>query len=626
MDVDERTREEAAQDDVAVLIAIANPSRAAEVTAVLSQLLGDVEIIGPEGAHHLPRIAARRDLPALVVVDFAIAGASEIFERLQGVGATSILALVEERDVEAALAAGAEDVLVAPWTPSALVNRAQVARARLRRGGVRARSELARWPQETRDPLLVLDKSATILAHNSAAAALVGRAPEAINGTGLAALLGGDTLERTNAIDELISGECSDRLSGMRLVGADGHDVPCDLHVSRWWHEGAARIGLRVVEAAVDDVEEELMRIASFPELNPTPIFELSAGGDLMYRNPALLALPEAEQRTLVDDVRALVLGRRLSGAEISAREVPCGDRWYHETIHATREWDSIRVYARDITERKEAESSLTETLATLDRKVKERTADLRREVEIRKRAEEAALAANQAKSAFLATMSHELRTPLNAIIGFSELLREDAVDDQGIDDLDKIIGAAHHLLGLINDILDLSKIEAGRMELSVDVVDVRAIIELVAATTAPIAGARGNVIEAVIDPDVGTIVTDETRLRQILLNLTGNAAKFTKSGAIAIEAGIRGEWLEIRVRDTGIGIPSDKLAAIFEPFIQADGSTSREFGGTGLGLAISHKLARLLGGGIVVSSEVGVGSLFTVHLPAHPPPPVEEG
>ncbi len=276
----------------------------------------------------------------------------------------------------------------------------------------------------------------------------------------------------------------------------------------------------------------------------------------------------------------------------------------------------------------------IEETMALLEEKVAtehELQASLSRELEaaeIREReldeARRLADAANQAKSSFLASMSHELRTPLNAIIGYSEFLveeRGEVDEEESADVMAKIVAAGRHLLGLINDILDLSKIEAGKMELFVERLEVASLIEDVRATIQPLAADRDNRLVFNVADDVGPMHSDATKLRQILLNLLSNAAKFTERGELRLRAHRerRGEdpWVVIEVEDTGIGIPADKLDGLFQSFSQAERSTSSRYGGTGLGLAISKRLCLLMGGDIQAKSELGEGSCFRVELPA---------
>ena len=240
--------------------------------------------------------------------------------------------------------------------------------------------------------------------------------------------------------------------------------------------------------------------------------------------------------------------------------------------------------------------------------------------------AKDAAEGANRAKSAFLANMSHELRTPLNAIIGYSEMLEEDAVDDSrdaDVKDLKRIQGAGRHLLGLINDVLDLSKVEAGRVELHAEPFEVLPFVHEVTETLKPLMQKNGNELILHCSDHVGVLDTDMTRVRQILLNLLSNAAKFTEKGTVTLRVNRRetakheGGEIVFIVDDTGIGMTDEQLERVFEPFRQADASTTRKYGGTGLGLTMVKRFCRLLGGNVAVQTEIGKGTSFTATIPA---------
>ncbi|MGD9814134.1 MAG: ATP-binding protein [Hyphomonadaceae bacterium] len=238
--------------------------------------------------------------------------------------------------------------------------------------------------------------------------------------------------------------------------------------------------------------------------------------------------------------------------------------------------------------------------------------------------ARHAAEAANLAKSQFLANMSHELRTPLNAIIGYAEMLQEDAEDsgdDAAVRDLNRVLTAAKHLLGLINEILDLSKIEAGRMEASPAHFDPMCLLGDLVETMRPLAEANGNTISLAGEPLAGGAHTDATKLRQCVLNLLSNACKFTRNGQIEILTARREhngvEQLFVTVRDTGIGMSSEHMSRLFQPFVQADPAITQQYGGTGLGLTITRRLCQFLGGDVSVISTLGRGSSFTLHVPA---------
>ena len=238
--------------------------------------------------------------------------------------------------------------------------------------------------------------------------------------------------------------------------------------------------------------------------------------------------------------------------------------------------------------------------------------------------ARDEAVAANAAKSAFLAMMSHELRTPLNAVIGYSEMLKEelaeDGVTDTTMADLDKIKSAGKHLLELISSVLDLSKIEAGKIELDIGTVSVRQLVDYAASTVHPLIEPNGNRLVVEVPPEIGQVDSDATRLRQVLLNLLSNAAKFTRNGVITLRARREPgpqqvEQLVFEIQDTGIGMTAEQQGKLFQAFVQADTSTTREYGGTGLGLVICRRLCQLLGGDVTVSSVPGQGSCFTARV-----------
>jgi len=238
-------------------------------------------------------------------------------------------------------------------------------------------------------------------------------------------------------------------------------------------------------------------------------------------------------------------------------------------------------------------------------------------------KAREAAESANRTKSLFLANMSHELRTPLNAILGFSEMLQEEAAErnlQEFNADLQKITTAGRHLLGLINDILDLSKIEAGKMELHLETFDVAELVADVATTIEGQAVKNGNRLEITCAPGIGQMWGDLSKVRQGLLNLVSNAAKFTHDGLITVVAERQSmdgaDWIMFRVTDTGIGLGPEAVARLFQPFTQADASTTRKFGGTGLGLALTRRFCQMMGGDVMVQSVAGEGSVFTLLLP----------
>jgi signal transduction histidine kinase/CheY-like chemotaxis protein len=290
-----------------------------------------------------------------------------------------------------------------------------------------------------------------------------------------------------------------------------------------------------------------------------------------------------------------------------------------------------------EITQLGENFNQMTERLQdfyeNLEQQVQERTREL---VNERNKLDEAlkelavardqALEANRAKSAFLANMSHELRTPLNAIIGYSEMLQEEAEDlgqDSLLADLQKIHSAAKHLLQLINDILDLSKIEAGKMDLYLETFEVTPLIQEVVTTIQPLVDKRSNNLVIHCGDDLGVMYSDMTKVRQALFNLLSNASKFTEQGTITLaveRVKEDGEWFLFRVSDTGIGMTPEQVGKLFKEFTQADTSTTRKYGGTGLGLAITRRFCQMMGGDVSVESEPGRGTTFTIRLPSQSP------
>ncbi|WP_455365453.1 ATP-binding response regulator [Kaarinaea lacus] len=284
----------------------------------------------------------------------------------------------------------------------------------------------------------------------------------------------------------------------------------------------------------------------------------------------------------------------------------------YDELQHAN---DELK---EEIISREKVEVQLKLNRDHLEELVEQRTADLAV-------ARDTAIRANRSKSQFLANMSHELRTPLNAIIGYAEMLLEDAQDigdETSQQDLSKIHGAAKHLLVLIKDVLDLSKIEAGKIELELEEVDVTGMLEELKQTIFPAARENNNELIIEYDDNIGNIRADGTKLRQTLLNLLSNAAKFTQNGKIQLQAKRffenSDEKVTFSVSDNGIGLTKKEMSKIFDAFTQADSSTTRKYGGTGLGLAISRNFCRLMGGDLTVTSEKGQGSIFSIVMPVN--------
>jgi signal transduction histidine kinase/CheY-like chemotaxis protein/HAMP domain-containing protein len=327
-----------------------------------------------------------------------------------------------------------------------------------------------------------------------------------------------------------------------------------------------------------------------------------------LYPGIADLIVPGIKFR----DILRAVVDRQLIGL---AGKTP--DEWITERLrqHAVPKGSSEYQYNSTwvrISERRTPDGS-TVSVYTDITELKQRQTELERAMQLTDEA-------NQAKSRFLANMSHELRTPLNAIIGYSEILQEDAADkgdEAQVDDLQKIENSGRHLLGLINNILDLSKIEAGKMDVFIEPVDIQVLLDEVLSIVKPLAAKNENVIEVTCPADVGSFRSDQTKVKQCLLNLLSNANKFTSKGTLTLTvARDGGSQVTFCVSDTGVGMTEKQLGQLFQAFSQADATTAQRFGGTGLGLAITKHFCTMLGGDVTVESTPGEGSTFTIRLP----------
>ncbi|HET6546335.1 MAG TPA: ATP-binding protein [Rhodanobacteraceae bacterium] len=383
----------------------------------------------------------------------------------------------------------------------------------------------------------------------------------------------------------------------------------------------AANEALREENAVRRRAEERAAWLASFPERNPNPIVELDlTAGVVHYANPAAARvfpdLPaQGLRHSLLDGLREAATA--LVDGEMPAlhREIPVDGFLFSQTINYIEESRRLRVYSTDISERKHAEEALRNAKQDLEHKVAERTAELRS-------AKDQAESSDRLKSEFLANMSHELRTPLNAIIGFTGTLLmklpgplTQAQEKQ----LSTIRGSARHLLSLINDLLDVAKIESGKVELKFEPISCAGLIDEVATTLRPLAERKGLDFRTELPAGDIVVRTDRRALSQIVINLASNAIKFTETGSVVVAASRRrqpgGMGTELEFSDTGCGIRSEDQARLFQAFTQLDSSTTRRYEGTGLGLHLSQKLADLLGARITFRSEYGKGSTFTLTI-----------
>ncbi len=403
-------------------------------------------------------------------------------------------------------------------------------------------------------------------------------------------------------------------LIGDRPVGAMNvwHEDP-DKHFTE---EDLALLNLFGQQAAIaihnarlfQEARNQKQYFESVMHNSPVAIVTLNLQEDIVSANPVFTKLFGYE----LAEVVGKNLDNLITTPELRAEAVAYTRRARHRTAHGIAKRcrkDGTLVDVEILAVRVEVEGEPVGMMALYH--------DITELMQARREAEEA----NQSKSQFLANMSHELRTPLNAILGYSEMLAEEAEDDGNdvyIPDLEKIHSAGKHLLALINDVLDLSKIEAGKMELYLETFDVAELVEEVATTVTPLVSKNGNRLEVRCEESLGEMHADQTRLRQSLLNLLSNASKFTDNGTISVDvsADADDDMLVFRVSDSGIGMTPEQLARLFQAFTQADASTSRRFGGTGLGLTITRKFCRMMGGDVTVESEENVGSTFTIRLP----------
>ncbi|OCR02568.1 histidine kinase [Oscillatoriales cyanobacterium USR001] len=418
--------------------------------------------------------------------------------------------------------------------------------------------------------------------------------------------------------------------SNLQLVCIDLYERNSDRHWNRL-EISTTDLKFHFLDPDVDDITNNL------DFTTPAELLDRNSFKNLCSLDTDVFPTPSAPHTISLSTLNIPIrLGGQIVGI-LSHEQTDTFRQWALEERTFANSLANLVALAIESFERQRTQQALSNAKSELEVTVENRTAQLKNankllrfEIAERKNAEAAlqealhkAEAASRAKSTFLANMSHELRTPLNAIIGYSEMLEEIA-SEEGIQslrpDIQKIHNAGKHLLTLINDILDLSKIEAGKMELYLENFDLRDLVNDVVATLQPLTQKNRNSLEVYCSNNLGIVFADLTKVRQILLNLLSNAIKFTENGSIKLTATRElgeSDWIYLSVADTGIGMSVEQQQGLFEVFTQGDASTTRKYGGTGLGLAISRRFCQMMGGDITIESELGVGSTFMVRLKA---------
>jgi PAS domain S-box-containing protein len=462
------------------------------------------------------------------------------------------------------------------------------------------------------DPVFVSDLKGKILQANDAVSELLGfRRDEVIEQSLSRFISPEETREFTAALREVVAKGVT-RDARLKPRSASGEMIPTTLNASALRDASGTVIGAIGILRDMRELDKAQAYAESLIKFAPDPVFVSDLAGKILQANDAVSELlgfrpDEVIEQSLSrfispEETREFTAALREVVAKGVSRDARLNPRSASgDTIPTTLNASALR----------EPDGRLIGAIGIL------------RDMRELDKAREAAEIANRAKSQFLANMSHELRTPLNAIIIYTELLRDEAAErklDDFLPDLKKIHGAAKHLLTLINDVLDLSRIESGKLELHPETFQVGAMVRDVIATIEPLALKNANALEVQCPDAIGVMHADSTKVRQSLFNLLSNACKFTEGGKVRLEVEREtgtGDQIVFRVIDTGIGMTPDHLSKLFKPFSQVDPSATRRFGGSGLGLAITRSFCEAMGGDIRVESEPGVGSTFTIRLPA---------
>jgi len=425
--------------------------------------------------------------------------------------------------------------------------------------------------------------------------------------------------EKTEVIEKSVKENEIIEAAEAKFIRLDGSIIDVEISAVSVNFEGEEALHVVLRNITNEKIMREMVaNHARFPGENPNPVLRIDANGTLIYANTKSQALLHKWQCSLGEEIPPQwkeQIKQSLRRSQVVQVEEAVGNRVYTLALTPIQDAQYVNIYASDITERKQAEKDLRAERANLGLRVEESTQELRLANE--------ELARNaRLKDEFMASMSHELRTPLNAILGMSEALQEQIfgpLNDKQRHYLETIEESGYHLLSLINDILDISKIEAGEMHLMQDTIHVEDICRSSLAFISESAAEKHLKINRSLQENIPPFTADSLRMKQILINLLSNAVKFTpEGGSIGIEAMVNEErsLLKFVVWDTGIGIANKDTSRLFKPFVQLDSSLSRQYNGTGLGLALVYSLTKLHGGGITMESEPGQGTRFTITLP----------
>ena len=476
-----------------------------------------------------------------------------------------------------------------------------------------------------------VDTKGIVLDCNQTEADVLGYTKEEIIGQPIFAFETKECKELT--LRELHRGVMKKHVTGeRRFMKKDGTIIDTILDARAIYNDSGRVVGYRSIQTDITErkrAEEKMRLMALFAELNPAPVIRFDEEGKMLMANRVAYELFGSQLVTgmslppLLCDTEGLDINACIRDGTVLSHSVEIGNRFFHFVFRGIPDLGIGQIYGSDITEHKQAERELQEKNEQLDTQNEELQSQseelMAQQQELTEKSSELE-AASQAKSEFLAHMSHELRTPLNVIIGFSELMIDEVpgiVNEEQRQCLNDVLDSGQHLLDLINDILDLAKIESGKIELKLTNFAISKLIKSLSSEIKPLLTPKKQSIEVGVAEGLPPVYADRAKIKQIILNLLSNATKFTPDdGKLKIEAVRENNWCRVSVIDNGIGIKKEDQAGIFDSFRQLENPLTNGKGGTGLGLAIARQIVGMHGGQIWVESEYGKGSRFTFTLP----------